>query len=270
MTPWVARLLLANVGVFLLTAWGPGLTGPLALVPAFVLSRPWTLLTYMFVHAGFGHIFFNMLSLFFFGPHVEARLGGRQFIGLYLASGLTGALLSIVMPFVHVAGVYASPFAHIVGASGAVFGVMLAFARYWPRTTILLWFFPVEARVAVVIMAVLALLGGFTGSQPGIAHFAHLGGFLGGFVYLKVVEARSPAARFRAQAAPAPVPRASGSDLERWRGVDTASLHPVNREEYDRVMAKVATAGAQALTPSEREFLDRFSARQRIPEPGGP
>jgi membrane associated rhomboid family serine protease len=248
MTPWVRRLIAANVAVFVLMTWNPMLAGPFILVPAFIPYRPWTLVSYMFLHAGFMHVFFNMIGLYFFGPQVELRLGGRRFLGLYLVSGLTGALLSI-----------ATPYAHIVGASGAVFGVMLAFARYWPHATILMWFFPVEARVAVVMMAALAIFGGFGGAQPGVAHFAHLGGFAGGYLFLRVAEARSPAARFRAQVAPPPR-RTSDDVVERWRRVDAAALHPVNREEYERVMAKVDALGAGGLTPAEREFLDRFSA----------
>jgi membrane associated rhomboid family serine protease len=251
MTPWTGRLIFLNVAVFLLTTWNPLFAAPLVLVPAFIPYRPWTLLTYMFVHAGFGHVFFNMLALYFFGPQVELRVGSRAFLGLYLVSGLAGALLSI-----------ASPHAYIVGASGAVFGVMLAFARYWPRAQILIWgILPVESRVLVVILTVISLWSIRTGAQGGIAHFAHLGGFLGGFLYLRVMEARSPAARFKARVAPAATARASDADVERWRRIDAATLHPVNREELERVMAKVGASGATSLTPAEREFLDRFSAR---------
>jgi len=249
-TPWVARLIFANVGVFLLTAFAPAIVLPMALVPAFIPYRPWTLLTYMFLHAGFGHLLFNMLGLYFFGPRVESRLGGRRFLGLYLTSGLVGALLSL-----------ATPYARIVGASGAVFGVMLGFARYWPREPIYLWgVFPVEARVLVVVTTVLALWGAFSRATGGIAHFAHLGGYVGGYVYLRWMEARSPAARFRAQLAPKPK-RTSDADIERWRRIDASALHPVNREELERVLAKVNAEGIPGLTPGEREFLERFSAR---------
>jgi membrane associated rhomboid family serine protease len=249
-TPWVSRLIFANVGVFLLTTFAPTVVLPMALVPAFIPYRPWTLLTYMFLHAGFGHLLFNMLGLYFFGPRVESRLGGRRFLGLYLTSGLVGALLSL-----------ATPYARIVGASGAVFGVMLGFARYWPREPIYLWgVFPVEARVLVVVTTVLALWGAFSRATGGIAHFAHLGGYVGGYVYLRWVEARSPAARFRAQLAPKPK-RHSDADIERWRRIDASALHPVNREELERVLAKVNAEGIPGLTPGEREFLERFSAR---------
>jgi hypothetical protein len=125
----------------------------------------------MFVHGGFGHILFNMLSLFFFGRRVESRLGPRRFGILYFVSGIMGALVSV----------FFAPYAAIIGASGAVFGVMLAFAKFWPRDQILIWgILPVEARVMVIAMTVMAVVFGFTGAQSGVAHFAHLGGFVGG------------------------------------------------------------------------------------------
>jgi len=243
----VAFLIIANAAMFLLGGALPGVVRAFVLVPALIPYRPWTVVTYLFLHAGFAHLFFNMLALYFFGPRLEARIGGRHFMGLYLTSGIVGAVVSLV-----------TPTALIVGASGAVFGVMLGFAHYWPRDPVYIWgLLRIEARWLVILMTVMALFGGFTGQQ-GIANFAHLGGFAGGFLYLRLMELSSPARRFRAAATR--VPRASESDLERWRRVQPDTLHPVNREEYERVMAKVELAGAASLTPDERAFLDRFSA----------
>lgn len=233
--------------MFLLGGALPGVVRTFVLVPILIPYRPWTVVTYLFLHAGFAHLFFNMLALYFFGPRLEARIGGRHFIGLYLTSGIVGALVSLV-----------TPTALIVGASGAVFGVMLGFAHYWPRDPVYIWgLLRIEARWLVILMTVMALFGGFTGQQ-GIANFAHLGGFAGGFLYLRWMELRSPAARFRAAARR--MPRGREDDLERWRKVRPDTLHPVNREEYERVMAKVEVTGAASLTPDERAFLDRFSA----------
>ena len=239
-------LILANLVMLLASSFAPGLVRGLMLVPVLIPVRPWTVVTYMFLHAGFTHFFFNMLALYFFGPRLEARLGGRRFIGLYLTSGIGGAVLSLV-----------TPFAAIIGASGAVFGVMLGYAHYWPRDIVYVFFLPMEARWLVVLMTAMSLFGAWQG-QGGIAHFAHLGGFAGGFLYLRWMEVRSPAVQFRAAAAP--VPKSSTADLDRWRRVQLDALHPVNREEYERVMAKVELAGAASLTPDERAFLDRFSA----------
>ena len=253
MTPWVKRLLFANVAVFVLTMARPAVMNELAFVPALLPERPWTIITYMFVHAGFWHIGLNMLVLYFFGPAVEARLGGRHFFGLYFISGITGALLSLVF----------MPHAPIVGASGAIFGVMLAFAHFWPRQRIYIWaVLPIEARWLVVLYTVFSLWAGFGGAESGIAHFAHLGGFLGGFLYLRWMAWRSPARRFKqkAQAPAAPV-RESSQTLERWKRIRREDIHPVNRDEVDRLLAKISKDGVKSLTPDERAFLERFSAR---------
>ncbi len=242
-------LIFANVAMLLLERSVPGVAQALVLVPAFIVVRPWTAVTYMFLHAGFSHLFWNMVALYFFGPRVEARLGGRRFIGLYLTSGIAGALGSLI-----------TPYAAIVGASGAVFGVMLGYAHFWPRDSIYLFFLiRIEARWLVVLMTMMALYQGLSG-QSGIANFAHLGGFAGGFLYLRWIELRSPAVQFRARAA-AGVPRSTGADVERWKRIQPETLHPVNREELERVMTKVAVAGTVSLTPDERAFLDRFSAQ---------
>ena len=253
MTPWVLRLILANVAVFFMQQTMRGLTEVLMLVPALGLVRPWTFVTYMFLHGSLGHIFFNMLSLFFFGPRVEARLGGRSFLGLYFASGIGGALLSI--PF--------TPYAPIIGASGAVFGVMLAFAMFWPRDQIFIWgILPVEARFMILFMTAASLWGGFGSGGGGIAHFAHLGGFAGGWIFLKVMDRTSGTARFRRQSVPLQRKiETSATALDRWRRIKRDGLHEVNRDELDRILDKIGAKGIGSLTPGEREFLERFSAR---------
>lgn len=254
MTPWVARLLFLNVVMYVLTLAVPGLGDALVFVPAFLPSRPWTLLTYMFLHGSFGHIFFNMLALYFFGPRLEARIGSRRFLGLYLASGMMGGLLS-----------FTSPMAGVIGASGAVYGVMFGFAHYWPRDVVHIWgVLPVEVRWLVVGMTVLSLVSGFGGAGDGIAHFAHLGGFLGAWIYLRVLDRTTGARRFRAQAVPTagrPTLEPPSSTVARWSKIDREGLHPVNLEELDRVLAKIRQEGIGRLTDGEKEFLERFSQR---------
>jgi membrane associated rhomboid family serine protease len=253
MTPWVLRLIIANGVVFLLTIARVPMDR-LVFVPALLLRQPWTLVTYMFLHGGLGHLFFNMLSLFFFGPRLEMRLGSRRFLILYLVSGITGGLLHLIF----------SPQAAVVGASGAVFGVMLGFARYWPRDQILIWgVFPVEARWMVAGMTVLALFFGFQpGGGGGIAHFAHLGGFLGGWVCLKLFEQTSPARRFQQKVALAKPRESAESTLARWSRIRRENLHEVNRAELDRILDQISANGIQSLSQGDREFLERFSARE--------
>ncbi len=254
MTPWVLRLLIANVAVFFLQLTLPGITELMAFRPVTAIARPWTVITYMFAHSpgGFGHIFFNMLSLFFFGPRLEDRLGSSHFIRLYFLSGIMGALLSLIF----------ARQAAIIGASGAVYGVMLGFAWFWPRDQILIWgIFPVEARWLIAFMTVMTLVGAAGGGGM-IAHFAHLGGFVGGFVYLRLLQSRSGQERFRRQSRPVtPRVETMAGTVERWSRIKRDGMHEVNRTELDRILDKISASGIGSLTPSEREFLDRFSTR---------
>lgn len=257
MTPWVTRLVFANVLVFLLTTSSPVAFGLLELVPSLAYMRPWTPLTYMFVHAGLGHIFFNMLGLFFFGPRVEERLGGSHFIVLYLVSGLGGAVLSAF-----------TPDAAIVGASGAVFGVFLAFAKFWPHHRVLIWgVIPVEARVLVLFATGYAVFSGITGSSQGVAHFAHLGGYAGAYVYLRVLERHSGAGQFRkrVETATGGTTPLFGSGELKIEAIPRAGLHEMNLEELDRLAAKVNEGGAKSLSGEERAFLHRLASRQGSP-----
>jgi len=246
-------LIFANVAMKLLVPPGTILFHELALVPAELPSRPWTALSYMFLHApGLSHLLFNMLSLYFFGPALEMRLGSRHFLALYIVSGLMGALLSVVSPM--------SRYAMIVGASGGCFGVTLGFAWFWPRQQIYLWgILGVEARWMVVALTIISLMSART--SDGVAHFAHLGGFLGAWLYLVWMRHRSPAAQWQRKVSP-PRPKISfAADLDRYRRIDLDALHPVNRDEYNRVMAKVSTEGLGGLNASEREFLERFAPK---------
>ncbi|HEX7118285.1 MAG TPA: rhomboid family intramembrane serine protease [Longimicrobiales bacterium] len=251
MTQWVRRLIVANVAVFVLTMTVPELYGSLAFVPGLVLYRPWTLFTYMFVHApGFAHIFFNMLGLFFFGSRLELRLGARSFLWLYFLSGLGGAVLSF----------FFAPMSAVVGASGAVFGVLYGFARFWPTDEIYIWgVLPIQARWLVVGLAAMALYSGVSGAGSGIAHFAHLGGFVGGWAYLRVWERRQ--LRRRPATAHTTIEVVSGKakrEEEQWRAVRLETLHEINRAEVERILRKLDESGARGLTPEERAFMNRM------------
>ncbi len=245
MTPWVRRLLAANIAVFFLEMTSPGIVNALAFVPSRILVQPWTVITYMFVHGGFTHILFNMIALYFFGPRVEERLGAKRFITLYMLAGISGAALSMVF----------APRSPIIGASAAVFGVMLAFARFWPRAQIyIMGVLPIEARFAVMGMVLLALWSGLQGSRGGIADFAHLGGFVGGWIYLAWLDRTAGTKRFRAKTVTA-VPR---EVLGNWKRVDPKSVHEVNRDEVNRILDKISAQGLGSLTPQERVFLSNF------------
>jgi membrane associated rhomboid family serine protease len=247
-TPVVRILLFANIVAFFLQETLGGFTRAFMFVPAYVLLRPWTVVTYMFLHSGITHILFNMLGLYFFGPRLEERLGSRQFTTLYLVAGVTGAMLSLAMAFL---GFSAAP---IVGASGAVYGVMMGFAYYWPDTPIHIWgVLPVPARVLVIIYTVMSLLGGFSGGG-GVAHFAHLGGFVGAYAYLKWLERARTSFRRQAAGPPPEVARSAAA----YRTIDRSKLHELNRAEVDRILDKISAQGVGSLTPQEQLFLSNF------------
>ena len=149
--------------------------------------------------------------------------------------------------------------AAIVGASGALFGVMYAFAHFWPDAGIFIFPFPfpIPARILVFFAAGMSLFLGVRGGG-GIAHFAHLGGFVAAFLYLRWAGRFTGAARFKARAEPAP-PRPSGAERKRWEAIDRNEMHPVNREELDRILDKISRDGLAALSAAERRFLERFS-----------
>jgi hypothetical protein len=148
-----------------------------------------------------------------------------------------------------------SPGAAIIGASGGVFGVMLAFAYFWPHERIFIWgVLPVPARILVILTTVFALWSGFGGVAGGIAHFAHLGGYLGAFLYLRWLDRKRTAFK-RLATAPPPdaVRRVAG-----YKAIDLSSVHPVNAEEINRILDKINAQGMGSLTAQETTFLSNF------------
>jgi len=189
--PVTSALLAANVAVFLLQ-----LAGGLPLIEHFALWPPagsgprsgppfelWQLVTYSFLHGGMLHLGFNMLALYTFGRDVERLFGSRWFLQYYAASVVAAALCHLVVS----AWMGAEPIP-TVGASGGVYGLLLAFGVYFPRRTLILLFppIPLPARVFVVLFAALELYFGVTGTASGVAHFAHLGGMLGGWLMIRM------------------------------------------------------------------------------------
>ncbi|NBW65952.1 rhomboid family intramembrane serine protease [bacterium] len=246
MTPWVLRLLFANIGAYFVQLTMPALTDQLAFIPAFAFREPWTIVTYMFLHGGTSHILFNMLGLYFFGPRVEARIGSTRFVQLYFVSGIFGALLSMLFA-------WQSP---IIGASGAILGVTFAYARFWPRDKIFVWgILPVEVRWLVVFYIVSSVYSGMNGSRGGVADFAHLGGLLGAFLFLAWADLSRGDRKFRAAVTSPKVP---AEQLAGWNRVDVSRVHELNRDEVNRILDKINATGIGSLTPQEKLFLSNF------------
>jgi len=189
--PVTLALLVGNLVVFLLqlagglplfewfALWPPALSGPRS-GPSFEL---WQLLTYSFLHGSALHLMFNMLALYTFGRDLERLFGSSWYLQYYLVSVVAAALSHVVVT----AWMGAPPFP-TVGASGGVYGLLLAYGVYFPHRTLILLFppIPLPARVFVVLFAALELYFGVTGTVSGVAHFAHLGGMLGGWLMIRL------------------------------------------------------------------------------------
>jgi membrane associated rhomboid family serine protease len=172
--------------LYLATTFMPSLQLQLGLVPMWVVreKRVWQLATYMFIHAGMFHIIFNMLALWMFGAELERIWGTRFFLKFYFITGIGAGILTVLlslMPFAVAQQLYASD---IVGASGAIYGLLLAYALYFPdRKIYYMMLFPIPARVFVLIMGAVAFLSSLSESG-GVANATHLGGLLVAWVYL--------------------------------------------------------------------------------------
>jgi len=266
-TPWVGRLILANAVVMLLLMTlftSPDLIQALTFSPRTALIRPWTFVSYMFVHAGLLHLCANMLMLFVFGTAVESRMGSRNFILYYLFCGVGAAVFSLLLASV----IAVSPF---IGASGAVLGVAVAFAMFWPDAELIVFPIPIpiKARTLVIGLVVLDVIGSRLWPGDGVAHLAHVGGALFGYLFFRVqsLSRRSPGPSARTVERVVMVQ--SGSN-EPERHTPVRPLHPPRRidsdpvaAEVDRVLDKISEKGISSLTPAERRFLDEVAKQKK-------
>jgi membrane associated rhomboid family serine protease len=236
----------------------------LELNPASLLRQPWSAVTYLFVHAGLLHLATNLLGLYLFGTAVESRMGSRPFLLYYLYCGVGAALTAAVLALV-------TPLAPVIGASGAVLGVAVAFAMYWPDAEIVVFPIPlpIKARTLVLVLAVLDLVAARIGTD-GVAHEAHLGGMLFGWLFFRfrafgqrhpVPERRpaEPVVMVQQTARREPEPREANTP---GRAIPRPGSDPV-AAEVDRVLDKISAYGIQSLTAEERRFLDEVSKRKQ-------
>jgi membrane associated rhomboid family serine protease len=266
LTPWVGRLIIANAVVLLLLMTvftSPGLESALRFAPGEALHRPWSFVSYMFVHAGLLHLLGNMLMLYVFGAPVEARMGSRAFILYYLYCGVGAAIFALGLSGI----MTVSPF---IGASGAVLGVGLAFAMFWPDAELMIFPIPVpiRARTFVAILLGLDVLGALY-FHDGVAHLAHVGGVLFGWAFfrLQALSRRSP--RQPTRTVERVVMVQSGSN-EPDRRTPITPMRPRRRPdadpvaaEVDRVLDKISEKGIGSLTPAERRFLDEVARKKK-------
>lgn len=289
MTPAVQVLIAINIAVYFVqrTVVQPSDMAEALGFQMRDLGRSWyTIITYMFVHGGVWHLALNLYTLFLFGPRVERAMGSwREFTRFYLVAGLGGWLAHAL--FVR-DGV-------LIGASAAIFGVMLAFAARWPETEVYLFgVVPMKVRWLVAALVVMNLVQGLTpGAADGTAYLAHVGGVVTAWMYLRATNALHPE-RARATVASAPdlpdeppraVPRSMPRGREKLSEIDeliakkgTAAVRrtsapatkppkvtPVVSAELDHVLDKISKHGLESLNVDERRLLDEMSRRLREP-----
>ncbi len=187
-TPAVRLLVIANVVAYAASWLMPSLEIFGGLIPAAVVQKLWIWqpFTYMFLHGGLFHILFNMLALWMFGVELERMWGTRFFLTYYIVCGLGAAATTIVaslLPFAFADNMYVSV---TIGASGAIYGLLLAYGLYFPDRPIYMYLvFPIPAKYFVLIIGAISFFSSISGSGGGVAHIAHLGGLVTGYLYLK-------------------------------------------------------------------------------------
>jgi membrane associated rhomboid family serine protease len=265
MTPWVRRLMVANLVVFLFQVTlfvSPAFLATVEFAPLDAFRHPWTFVTYMFVHGNLLHLAFNLLALFVFGPEVEERMGGAAFLRYYLLCGLGGAVFSLVLGWAF------GQLNPVVGASAAIYGMLLAFAWAAPDAPIYVFLLPapIPAKWLVTFIVAISLVLALLPTSDGVAHLAHLGGFATGFLYLKVADWRLGRAERHLRRATEPSvlvhPGRAARASDAPKPPRRAARDPA-QAEIDRVLDKISARGIDSLTPAERRFLAEMSRKMR-------
>ncbi len=246
--PGVKTLLIVNVAVYLLQQFlDPRLTMTLGVTPTRVLQdlAVYQLITYMFLHGNFFHILINMFVLWMFGREIEQTWGTKRFVWYYLLTGLAGGIFTVVFQ-----PNFTLP---TIGASGAIYGLLAAYAVMFPNRTIYLFLVvPIKVKYAVVLFVGLELLASMNATSDGIGHWAHLGGAAVGFLYLKLDWRLSRAAR----------------KISPLRAFDRFNYRRKNRKleknrqktdeimkRVDEILDKINEVGIDNITEEERRFL---------------
>jgi membrane associated rhomboid family serine protease len=245
MTESVKTILIINVSVFLASIfarwfpWGYVVLRPVLIVHKFMV---WQAITYMFIHFEMWHLVINMLMLWFFGPALEDAWGSKRFMTYYLICGVGGALGAFLFSFN----------AATIGASGAIFGLLVAYAMMFPETVVLVFFFfPMKIKHAVLVFAAINLLGAVSASGSGVSYVAHLGGALFGYIYLKsetikffIKRSGLIAKSNKRSSRPKSSPRSGPDD-----------------KKVDEILDKIAKHGMNSLSKDEKKILEERSRR---------
>lgn len=270
LTPMVKKLITINAAVYLLQMIA-GIMGTgnaflmqfFALNPAMAVfeGHVWQIFTYQFLHGGLFHILFNMLALWMFGSELEMVWGKTEFLRYYLISGTGAGLFIVLLPLLLGHGA-----ATTLGASGAIFGLLLAYAVYYPeRYLMFMFFFPVKVKYFVIIIGLFSLLLTVQeDNSSGISHVGHLGGLITGYLYLLNSSGRKKQGYAAGIAAPG-----SGGLVQKWKNYQQRKLWEKRQKEIeefenleekvDRLLEKISKYGMDSLTAQEKKFLKKAS-----------
>jgi membrane associated rhomboid family serine protease len=237
-------LIITNIGVFVIEMFaGVKFLEVFGLMPVRVTKGLWLwqMFTYMFLHGGFFHLVINLFVLWMFGRAIENVWGSSEFLRYYFICGLGAALLTIL----------SGPFARTIsiGASGAVYGILLAFAMLFPDEMIYLYFFiPMRAKHFVIFLGVMAFLSSLSSPGGGVAHLAHLGGLLTGYIYLKYPTGRR---RFYLK---------FSKIKDFFRRRDRGKYHgaAVDEDRVNQILDKILLNGVESLTPDEERIMQEY------------
>jgi len=250
-TPVVKKLIIANVAVFVIQilfsrVFHIYLSSYFGLVPKYVYTKftVWQIFSYLFLHGSFFHILINMFVLWMFGCELERYWGSREFLFYYFITGVGAGIFSIIADL--------NSTIPIIGASGAIYGILTAFGIIFPNRLIYIYFIiPIRAKYFVIIFGIITFLSAFSSSATGIAHFAHLGGMVIGFIYLKK--------NIRLDYI-----------LEKWKHFrfnrrlriirNKQKRVKDSKEQIDMILDKINEVGYENLTEEEKKILYRASS----------
>ena len=247
-SPFIRVIMIACGAMFVLQMLAPGITRTLGLVPStFFSDFPngiFQIVTYMFLHGGFFHLFFNMFALWMFGTEIELTWRTKVFGKFYLLAGVSGALLTLIFN--------SSQLGPTIGASAAVYGVLVAYWRMFPEREVYLWFLlPVKVKWFVPVFMLIGFIPLLTGTDNGIAHMAHLGGAVFGYIYLKwdwrwtSLGKRVKNLRYKRQEAKLQKKRQEADDI---------------MKRVDDILDKINEVGIENISKADRKFLEEASS----------
>ena len=275
--PVIKYLLISNVALYFLADFvssfridgfpiSPIVSYVFALYPIGNGFHIWQLFTYMFMHGGFMHLLMNMFALWMFGMELENDWGSRKFLAYYLACGIGAGLSNLFV------GPLFGPAGPTVGASGAIYGVLLAFGMLYPDRPIFVYFLlPIRARYFVIFYILMEVYAGVAGSPDGVAHFAHLGGAAVGLVYLLVDQDRLPGRQLWQRTrqhlkTPEYAGRYSPYEQENISDAKYNDIHDAeagtNQQQIDEILDKISQHGYQSLSEEEKKIL--FEASKKL------